>query len=180
MSLYETIKERMQQQEDQLTKELMSSSEAQSLMHRQERSEKERLAKTMIDDVIAERVFLATYGLKQQANFNEVSSIRDAIESAYVGVLPELVKTQYFAEAVKAFVTGVSKETMVTVGGKHADVLVEALKTTGHSAVETEVGDGLGSMRYADGERRGEFTLEDFLNDVKKETIAAVSEYIRQ
>ncbi len=179
MTLHTTIEQRMQSDEQALRDQLTTALESQELANRQELTDKEKLAKSMIDDVAAERVFLSTYQMKQDAYFAGVETDRQAIDQAYTNVLPQLLKTKTFTTQIEKFLDGVDATTTLVASGAHAQALADAVKTAGHSTVEMKDGTGNGAVSYEQGSIRAEFSIDEFLADVKKMTIPFVSESIR-
>ena len=179
MTLHTTIEQRMKDDEQALRDQLTASLESQQLTYRQELAEKEKLAKIMIDDVAAERVFLSTYHMKQDAYFADVEADRKVIDQAYQNVLPQLLNTKTFTTHIEKFLAGVDTATTLIAVGTHAQVLADAVKAAGHTAVEVQEGAGNGTVSYEQGSVRAEFSIDEFLADVKKMTISFVSEFIR-
>ena len=100
MTLYTTIEQRMTEDAKQLEQELQASTESRLLAQRQEQADKEKLAKTLIDDVIAEKVFLSTYQMKQDAYFADIVADTNVIEQAYEQALPTLLTTTTFKNQI--------------------------------------------------------------------------------
>ncbi len=181
MTLYSTIEQRMKVDQEALEKKLSTEYESLAIQNRQEQNDKERLVKTMIDDVILEKVHLSTYTSKQQAYFSDIEEAGKIIESAYQNVLPQLLATETFKAHIAKFLRGVNAETEVIISGKYAKELQEAVKACGHNSIKNDENtSGLGSVTYTLTARHAEFTLEGFLDDVKKMTISHVSEFIRK
>ncbi len=179
MTLHTTIEQRMKDDEQVLRGQLIASLESQQLTHRQELAEKEKLAKAMIDDVAAERVFLSTYQMKQDVYFAGIEVDRKTIDQAYQNVLPQLLNTKTFIAHIEKFLAGVDTATTLIAVGTHAQVLADAVRAAGHTAVEVKEGSGNGAVSYEQGSIRAEFSIDEFLADVKKMTISFVSEFIR-
>lgn len=181
MTLYSTIEQRMKVDQEALEKQLLTEYESLAIQNRQEQTDKERLVKTMIDDVILEKVHLSTYTSKQQAYFSDIEQEGNVIETAYQNALPQLLSTETFKAHITKFLSEVSADTEVTISGTHSKELEGVVKASGHSVIKNGgVNSGLGSITYSLTARHAEFTLEDFLADVKKMTISHVSEFIRK
>lgn len=180
MSLYATIEQRMKVDREALEKKLAAEYEAHSIQHHQEHADKERLVKTMIDDVIAEKVHLSTYAMKQEVYFSDIAQDGEVIEQAYLNVLPQLLSGETIKHHLKKFLSGVEPTTEVTISGKHSRELTDLVKSIGHSQVmSSDDATGLGTITYALPSRHAEFSLEDFLADIKKLTISHVSKFVR-
>lgn len=164
----------------QLEQELQASTESRLLAQRQEQADKEKLAKTLIDDVIAEKVFLSTYQMKQDAYFADIVADTNVIEQAYEQALPTLLTTTTFKNQIVQFLQGVDAATVITASGANAQLLADAVKAAGHTAVEMGDGSSKGTLVYTQGETRADWSVEEFVSDVKKMTISFVSEYIRK
>lgn len=181
MTLYSTIEQRMKVDQEALERKLLAEYESLAIQNRQEQTDKERLVKTMIDDVILEKVHLSTYTTKQQAYFSDIEQEGNMIEKAYQNVLPQLLSTETFKAHIAKFLSGVKPDTEVTISGKHSKELQEAVKAAGHTTIKnSDAASKLGSITYSLTARHAEFTLEDFLADIKKITISHVSEFIRK
>lgn len=180
MTLYTTVEQQMKDDEVLLKKQLEAEHERAALMNQQERSTQEKLLKTLINDVVSERAYLSTYHMKQDVYFKGISQDNEVIESAYQSALVKLLETDTFKNQIKKFVSGIDADTEVVISGDHAEKIEKAIHHAGHKKTEIKKLDGLGIASYGQGSEHGEFSLAEFLVDIKKMTIPFVSEFVRK
>ncbi len=124
-----------------------------------------------ISDAVAQQVNLKNYQSRQATVFDHASALRQRIDEAYRLTASQLLRSKFGTQALQSVMTGVPLTTTITISGEHATVLRELITQLGFQSVQMTTGTGLGTLSYTLDKVVGEFTVEEFLEFVKKKTI---------
>lgn len=135
----------------------------------------ERIYKNEIDHAIESELNLRSFLSQKERSFFESQSLQDQIRDLYHDLLPDIMTTAFATQKLDQFLIKATPDTEFTLVGTQKDLLSDILKKRGFKNISFQnQASTLGSITYTTPSATLEFDCEDFLSEVKDQTLSHI------
>jgi len=178
MSLSEHLERRITEEKERMEREEEAKLEQMKTEYEQKIAELERTYEYEVEQEIETRVNRERFLQNRDTRFSSLSQLQDQLDKAYASFVPELLESEWFADQLEDFVTGLPREGSLLVSGTYASSLAEKLSPYVPSPPQRQEEKHLGRIVFETDHKRWELDVQALLDDLKTQTLPRLKEKI--